>query len=114
MGAFDPIIKLFAAYIIDEKVYLFGARWMTEGQIESIREWESKNQLDSTLSENYSSCIELFIHDKFVYESDWTAYGNPKQYTLYPSLEELFFSPPQALLETTEHVKQEHIFVLPF
>lgn len=113
-GAFDSIIKLFTAYIIDEKVSHFGARWMTEGQIESIRAWENKNKLDSTLSENYSSCIELFIHDKFVYESDWTSYGNPKEYALYPSLKKLLFDCPQPLLECIERIKQEYKFELPF
>lgn len=39
----------------------FGDRWMAEGEIENIRQWESKNTLDSTLSNNYGSCLEFLF-----------------------------------------------------
>lgn len=67
----------------------FGDRWMAEGEIENIRQWESKNTLDSTLSNNYGSCLEFFVQNELVYASSWTSYGNPREYTLFPSLQEL-------------------------
>ena len=69
----------------------FGDRWMAEGEIENIRQWESKNTLDSTLSNNYGSCLEFFVQNELVYASSWTSYGNPREYTLFPSLQELLF-----------------------
>ena len=54
------LIGLFIAYIVDERMRLFGDRWMAEAQIENIKNWESKYELDSTLSNNYGSCLEFF------------------------------------------------------
>ena len=76
----------------------FGDRWMAEGEIENIRQWESKNTLDSTLSNNYGSCLEFFVQNELVYASSWTSYGNPREYTLFPSLGHP--SGKQVLLET--------------
>ena len=42
-GKFDTIAKLFVAYIIEEKIEIFGDRWMADMQIESIKQWEDKN-----------------------------------------------------------------------
>lgn len=46
----DPTLGLFLAYILDERMRSYGSRWMAEGQVESIKQWENKNLLDSTLS----------------------------------------------------------------
>lgn len=75
--SWDEIMSLFIAYIVDERICNFGARWMEKGQIESIKNWEKKKVLDSTLSENYGSCLQFLIQNDLVYESDWTSYGNP-------------------------------------
>ncbi|MDD4773316.1 MAG: hypothetical protein PHZ09_06885 [Eubacteriales bacterium] len=73
---------MFIAYIVEELMTSFGARWMADAQIESIKKWESRNSLDSELSENYGSSLELFVQNNLVYESSWTSYGNPREYTL--------------------------------
>lgn len=57
----DINIRLFVAYIVEERMRTFGDRWMAEGEIENIRQWESKNTLDSTLSNNYGSCLEFLF-----------------------------------------------------
>ena len=80
----DTRIRLFVAYIVDEKMCSFGDRWMQDAQIQNIQQWESKNSLDSTLSSNYGSCLEIFIQKELVYASSWTSYGNPREYTLFP------------------------------
>ena len=51
----DPTIGLFIAYIIDKRMSTFGDRWKADGQIASIKQWESKNTLDDTLSKNYGT-----------------------------------------------------------
>lgn len=59
-------IRLFVAYIVDERKRLVGYRWTTEGEIENIKQWENRHTLDSTLSNNYVSCLDFF-HSKWTY-----------------------------------------------
>ena len=37
----DINIRLFVAYIVEERMRTFGDRWMAEGEIENITQWES-------------------------------------------------------------------------
>ncbi len=110
----NPATRLFVAYIIDERMRSFGDRWMAEAQIESIKLWEDKNQLDSELSSNYGSCLELFVQYDLVYESSWTSYGNPREYSLCPSLRKFLFDCPIEVLEEAQNIKQDHNMELPF
>ncbi len=110
----DTVIGLFVAYIVDERICLFGNRWMAEEQIESIKEWESKNTLDFMLSSNYGRCLEVFIQNNLVYESNWTSFGNPKEYTLCPSLQKFLFNCPIEFAEALEKIKNTHYLELPF
>lgn len=111
---FDDSTKLFIAYIIDERVTSFGARWLAEPQILDIKEWENKNSLDNTLSENYGTCLNLFIQNYLVYDNNWTSYGNPRGYKLCPSLEQLLLGAKFEFLDEIETVKNTHTFELPF
>lgn len=110
----DINIRLFIAYIVEERIRAFGDRWMAEGEIENIRQWESKNTLDSTLSNNYGSCLEFFVQNELVYASSWTSYGNPREYTLFPSLQELLFNCPHKIMEELQKVKDAYHLDLPF
>ena len=110
----DINIRLFIAYIVEERMRAFGDRWMAEGEIENIRQWESKSTLDSTLSNNYGSCLEFFIQNELVYASSWTSYGNPREYTLFPSLQELLFNCPHKIMEELQKVKGIYHLDLPF
>lgn len=110
----EPDLMLFIAYIIDERVSSFGNRSMIEAQIESIKDWERKNSLDSTLSSNYMSCLNYIVTHDLVYESDWTGYGNPREYALYPSLKDMLFNHFEANIPQLEECKRKHEFVLPF
>ena len=104
----DDIMGLFIAYIVDERMCNFGARWMADGQIENIKNWESKYTLDSTLSENYGSCLQFFIQNDLVYATDWTSYGNPREYSLCTSLQEFLFNCPKEYIEKLQKVKNAH------
>ena len=110
----DPTITLFVAYIIEEKMISFGDRWMADNQIKNIQQWESKQTLDSTLSENYGSCLELFKQNDFVYESSWTSYGNPREYTLCTSLQNLFLNHFGKYVQELQQAKDNHHLDLPF
>lgn len=104
-GIFDTNIRLFIAYIVDERMRTFGARWMAEGEIKNIEQWESKNDLEPTLSSNYGNCLEFFIQNELVYASSWTSYGNPREYTLFSSLQELLFDCPYKIMVELQKVK---------
>lgn len=113
-NSFDDALKLFVAYIADEKVDKFGDRWMSDEQIENIKMWEDKNEIESILSNNYGKCLSEFIHNKFVYESDWTSYGNARAYTLCVSLKELLFDKSESILEELQAMKDKYHYDLPF
>lgn len=110
----DKTMLLFIAYIVDERMCNFGDRWMADGQIESIKNWEDKNTLDSTLSKNYGSCLQFLVQNDLVYESSWTSYGNPREYSLCVSLQELLFNCPKEYIEKLQKVKNTHYDDLPF
>lgn len=110
----DKTMLLFIAYIVDERMCNFGDRWMADGQIESIKNWEDKNTLDSTLSKNYGSCLQFLVQNDLVYEASWTSYGNPREYSLCVSLQELLFNCPKEYIEKLQKVKNTHYDDLPF
>lgn len=113
-NALDSITLLFFCYIVDERMGSFGDRWMAEVQIKSIQQWESKHSLDSTLSSSYGSALQFLIHNDLVHESSWTSYGNPRKYSLYPSIRKLLFNCPKEILEELQKIKDEHYQELPF
>jgi len=113
-NTWHSIKGLFVAYIVDEGMYTFGNRWMAETQIEDIKQWESKNSLDSMLSNNYGKCLEVFIQNDLIYESNWTSYGNPKEYTLCPSLQKFLLNSPLEFAETLQKIKDAHYCEIPF
>lgn len=113
-GALDSTIGLLIAYITDEKIRSLGDRWMADGQIEHIKQWEDKNTLDSVLSSNYGNGLEFLVQNNLVYGSSWTSHGNPREYTLCPSLQEFLFNCPVELTEELKKIKDTHFFCLPF
>ena len=110
----DHITGLFIAYIVDERMRTFGDRWMADGQIKSIKQWESKNTLDDALSKNYGTCLEFLVQNNLVYASEWTGPGNVRQYTLCPSLQEYLFNCPAEIVEELQKLKDAHYCDLPF
>lgn len=110
----DETMSLLIAYIVNERIFNFGARWMADGEIENIKNWENKNMLDHTLSENYESCLQFLIQNDLVYESDWTSYGNPREYSLCTSLQKFLFNCPKEYINELQKVKNSHYFDLPF
>ena len=110
----DSTTGLFIAYIVDERMRSFGDRWMADEQIESIKQWEDKNSLDSTLSSNYGSCLEFFVQNDFVYASSWTSHGNTRQYSMCSSLQNYLFNCPTEIVEELQKVKDAHYCDLPF
>ena len=117
---FDHKMLLFIAYIVDEKISTFDIHLYKDGraesikQVESIKQWEYRNNLDSLLSNCYARCLELFIKNNFVYESSWKHFGNPREYTLFQSLQDYLFNCPAEIIEKLQEVKEAHQEELPF
>ena len=84
---FSDTDKLFIAYIIQNRITVLGDNWRSEQQIAEIRLWEERNLLAGCLSNNYSTCLSLFVENNLVFESDWTSTGKARQYTLCASLQ---------------------------
>ena len=49
--------------------------------------WRRETSNQSTLK------LDIFIDNNLVYASAWTSYDNPKEYTLYASLQNCLFAP---------------------
>lgn len=112
--SFDKKLLLFLSYVIDERMTTFGDRWMSEGQVSNIKQWEKANCLEPVLSNNYGSCLEFFKQNDLVYASGWTSYGNPREYTLCTSLRDLLFNGNTAYATEADVAKSEIIYELPF
>ena len=84
-------------------------------QKKDIKEWESINFLDESLSNNYGRCLEVFIQNSLVHECDWTQYGNPREYSLNESLKILLSSGENQLInEKTTEARNKHYGDIPF
>lgn len=110
----DDNLKLFLAYIVDERMTSFGDRWKMDKQIENIKDWEAKNTLSPSLSENYGSCLQFMIQNHLVYETSWTSYGNPREYSLCHSLQDFLLNCPSEYIEELQGVKDNYHIDLPF
>lgn len=114
LGQFDEIIKLFIAYIIDERVCLFGDRWMAEQSIKCIKQWEYNNIIGDNLSVNYRRCLGDFIQNNFIYAISWTDYGNPREYAMYPSLKEYLFNNSGDIYKELKKIKESYYMDISF
>ena len=113
-GTFTDEDKLFVAYIIQNRVTTFGARWMEEGQIKSIQQWELNNCLDGSVASTYSAHLNQFIENQFVYESDWTDHGNAREYTLCLSLKNFLLGANFPYISELQAVMDAHKITPPF
>lgn len=68
----------------------------------------------STLSSNYGTSLQFLIQNNLVHESSWTSYGNPREYSLYPSIRNLLFNCPKGIQEALQAIKDKHYQELPF
>ena len=113
-GSFTDEAKLFVAYIIQNRVTTLGARWMAQGVEDSIHQWELNNCLDISVSSTYSTHLNQFIDNHFVYESSWTSYGNAREYTLCSSLRRLLLEADFPYAAEIVTVMEAHKEIFPF
>lgn len=111
-NVFNDEMKLFLLYIIDNKIFKLGNRWKADFEINSLSEWVNNNSLPITIPNNYNEYLNILILNKLVFESDWTSYGNPREYTLYNSLQNLLFNKNFPYYSELQNLKQ--ISEIPF
>ena len=91
-NVFSNDMKLFLLYIIENRISKLGDRWKADNEINSLSEWANNNSIPVSVANNYSVYLNSLITNNLIYESEWTSYGNPREYTLYNSLQEYLFS----------------------
>ncbi len=88
----NTTLKLFTAYLIDESVTVLGSKSSNGQQVQDIINWEDKNRLPHTVSNNYQKCLQVFEQNNIIYESEWSIYGVPRKYNLNISFINHIFS----------------------
>lgn len=111
-NVFNDEMKLFLLYIIDNKISKLGNRWKADFEINSLSDWVNDNSLPITIPNNYNEYLNILISNKLVFESDWTSYGNPREYTFYNSLQNFLFDKNFPYYSELQNLKQ--ISEIPF
>lgn len=88
----NTTLKLFTAYLIDESITVLGSKSSNSQQVQDIINWEVKNGLSDTVSNNYQKCLQAFNSSNLIYESDWSIHGVPRRYNLNNSFAEHILS----------------------
>ena len=79
------IEKLLIIYSTETNNRSLGDRWLAESEIESIKRWQQKSGLDNALSDGYSEALHTLVNRDVLYPTDWTSYGNVKEYSFHKS-----------------------------
>lgn len=69
-------------YILQTANRFLGARWMADGTIEQIKDWESKQFMTASLSSNYELVLANMDERGLIQETEYTSYGNPRLYAM--------------------------------
>lgn len=91
-NVFSNDMKLFLLYIIENRISKLGDRWKADNDINSLSEWVNNNSIPVSVANNYAAYLNSLITNNLIYVSEWTSYGNPRECTLYNSLQEYLFS----------------------
>lgn len=82
-------------YIIDTGKFKLGTGYKEPDEIENIEVWEDIQDLNSTLSRNYSSVLKRFEIKGFTKVSEFTSFDNPKQVKIIDALKKNLLELPQ-------------------
>ena len=88
----NTTLKLFTSYLIDESITVLGSKSSNSQQVQDIINWEVKNGLPDTVSNNYQKCLQVFNSNNLIYESEWSIHGVPRRYNLNNSFAEHILS----------------------
>ncbi|MBT2217117.1 hypothetical protein KK120_14915 [Virgibacillus dakarensis] len=99
---------LLIKYLVDMGKDVLGDRWMTDGEIENIKQWEDENDLDNYLSENYIKALGKFKIRKFIKVYSTTSYGNPREYTLIEEISNHLLDFPEDIINILNKMVNRH------
>lgn len=104
---------LFLHYIIETGRFKLMTGWQLKDEISNIREWEEKNDIDNSVSTNYSIIINRFELNGFTEVSSTTIYGNPKEIKIKDEIVSKFFELPEGVSELIKQsFEKSHICYL--
>lgn len=110
----DYEVKLFCAYITDEKITKFKWERSCDEQVKDIVEWERKETLFPRLSNKYKSCLRFFISNNLVYESNQDFDGKISEYSLCETIKQYLCNCPVDIKTTLNNLKLENFNDVPF
>lgn len=92
-------------YLLDTKVETLGDRWMADETKAAIKKWEDDNNIvNHKLSENYSTALWSLVVKDMVSATQYTSYGNPRQYKLKKEYDDGLFALSQKSRAVLEEV----------
>ena len=100
--------RLLIIYSKETNTRTLGDRWMANSEIESIRQWQQSSGIDNTLSDGYGEALHSLVEKEVLYPSNWTSYGNAKEFTFHNSAWRYInsgFSFPEMELVISRHLK---------
>jgi len=97
---------LIIQYVIDTARYKLGTGWQESNEQENIKVWEDLNELNNTLSQNYSTALRRLDMRKLIEVSDVTSHGNPKEYQFIEELLNELLDLPQKFLNKVIEIKE--------
>lgn len=86
-------------YIIETGRFKLMTGWQLKDEISNIREWEEKNEIDNSLSANYSIILNRFELYGFTEVSSITINGKSKEIKIKDEIVSKFFELPEAVSE---------------
>ncbi|MEX0649043.1 MAG: toll/interleukin-1 receptor domain-containing protein [Balneolaceae bacterium] len=103
----DEEILLFQ-YIMDTGRYKLGTGWQENNELKNIRTWEEIQELDSTLSKNYSKALRKLEIRNLTEVSDVTSHNNPKEVALVENIQKEILDPSEEVIAKIEEVVDGH------
>lgn len=82
----EDYIILFFKFVCDTFTDSFWIRLAKDTTIKAIIEWEESNFIERIVSSNYDKIIDFLIKNEFVYDVEWTDFGDPLRYRLCNSI----------------------------
>jgi len=95
-------------YMIDLGKTTLGDRWMAEGEIQNIRNWEEVNELNDYLSSNYDTAMNKLKLRNFLDIYSKTSHGNPREFILVESISNHLLDLPGNIHRVLTNTKEKY------
>jgi len=96
-------------YIVETGRFKLMTDWQEHKEIENIEAWEDVNELNNTLSRNYSKALKRFEMRSLTEVSAVTNGGNPKEFSLLDNVREDLLDLPEYIQEKISNVVENNL-----